>query len=306
MRGKKGFKLFSGSANPKLARKIVSRLGVKLGKLELGRFADGEIDVWVKEKVSGLDCLIFQPTCPPVNDNLIELCLIADALRRSRAISITALTPYFGYGRKHRQARPGEPVSAKVVAQILESAGIKRIITCDLHSQSIVGFFKIPVKNLSSLPVFTQRLKKENLKNAVVVAADDGAEKQAKLLARKLNLPLAIIVKHRFINRHDQCEVRRIKGKVKDKTCILIDDMISTGGTVVKAATFLSKNKAKKVWVCATHPVFSEKTYPNLAKAWIEKFFVTDTIPIKKKIKNVEVLSTAELFSKALREIFKP
>lgn len=299
-------KLFSGSANPKLARKIASRLGVKLGKLELGRFADGEIDIWVREKVSGLDCAIFQPTCPPVNDNLVELCLIADALRRSGATSITALIPYFGYARKHHQSRPGEPVSAKVIAKFLENAGIKRIITCDLHSQSVVDFFKIPVENLSPLPVFAQRLKKEKLENAVVVAADDGAEKQASQLARELNLPLAVIFKHRFINRHDQCEVRRIKGKVKDKTCILIDDMISTGGTVLKAATFLSKNKAKKVWVCATHPVFSEKTYPNLAKAWVEKFFVTDTIPIKKKVKNLEVLSTAGLFSKALTEIFKP
>lgn len=306
MKRKRGFKLFSGSANPKLARKIASRLSVKLGKLELGRFADGEINVWVKEKVSGLDCLIFQPTCPPVNDNLIELCLIADALRRSKATSITALIPYFGYARKHHQSRPGEPVSAKVIAKFLESAGIKRIITCDLHSQSVVDFFKIPVENLSPLSVFAQRLKKENLKNAVVVAADDGAEKQANQLARKLNLPLAIIVKHRFINRPDQCEVRRIKGKVKDKTCILIDDMISTGGTVLKAATFLSKNKAKEIWVCATHPVFSEKTYPNLAKAWVEKFFVTDTIPVKKKVKNLEVLSTTGLFSKALTEIFKP
>lgn len=306
MRGKKGFRLFSGSANEKLARKIAGRLGVNLGKLEVGRFADGEVDVWIKEKVSGFDCLIIQPTSPPVNDNLIELLLIADSLRRSGAASIFALIPYFGYARKHHQSRPGEPVSAEVVAQFLESVGIKGVITCDLHSQSVVDFFKIPVENLSPLSIFAQRLKRENLENAVVVAADDGAIKQASSLARELNVPKAVVVKHRFINRHDQCEVRKIKGKVRDKTCILIDDMISTGGTVLKVATFLRKNKAKNVWVCATHAVFNDKTYPNLAKAWIEKLFVTDTVPLKKKVKNLEVLSTAELFSKSLEEISKP
>lgn len=306
MRKNKGFRLFSGSANEKLAKRIAERLGVRLGKLKVGRFADGEVDVWVREKISGLDCVVIQPTCPPVNDNLIELGLIADALRRSGATSITALVPYFGYARKHHQSRPGEPISAEVAAQFLEGVGIKKVITCDLHSQSVVDFFRIPVTRLATTSIFSPRLKKEKLENAVVVAADDGATKQASFLGKELALPTAAIVKYRFINRHDQCVARRIKGKVRDRTCILIDDMISTGGTVLKAASLLGKNKAKKVWVCATHAVFSRITYLNLTKAWVEKFFVTDTVPLKKKVKNLEVLSTDELFSKALTEIFKP
>src|SRR3989338_685084 len=250
-------KIFAGSSNPDLAKAVSLRSKVPLGKIELGVFSDGEIDVWVRDDVNNSNIFILQSNSYPVNQNIIELALIADAVRRSGAYKITAVIPYFGYSRKEKQTRPGEPISAKVIADLIITSGINKVICLDLHADAIVGFFDVPVIYLSALEILAEALKKEKFKKPLVVAPDVGGVKRARNFAAILNAPLAVIEKHRHANVKDHMEVLSISGEVSGDTEIIIDDVISTGSTISESANSLRKKGVKKIIVCATHGVFA-------------------------------------------------
>jgi len=229
-------RIFAGSSNPNLAQKISQMSRIPLGRIDVGKFSDGEIDVWVEDDVNNSNVFIIQSNSNPVNDNIIELSLIADAVRRSGAHKITAVIPYFGYSRKEKQSRRGEPISAKVIADIIIACGINKVICLDLHSDAIVGFFDVPVIYLSALEIMASKLKDEKLTSAIVVAPDVGGVKRARNFASILNTPLAVIEKHRHTNKRDQMEVLSMSGEVTGDTAIIIDDVISTGGTIIESA----------------------------------------------------------------------
>jgi ribose-phosphate pyrophosphokinase len=295
-------KIFSGSAHPELSKQIVKKIGRSLGDLKTELFPDGEWSVWVDEYVNNTQSFVIQPTSPSVNSNLLELCLIADALRREGARIICAVIPYFGYARQERQTRPGEPVSAKVAADLLVVSGVSKVITVDLHAEAIGGFFNVPVSHLSALEVLAEKVKKEKLVTPVVISPDVGGVRRARNFAYFLDYPIAVVEKRRFFERRDKTEVLTMGGDVKDKSAIIVDDLISTGGTIVENARILKKAGVKRIIVCATHPVFTGKYKENLGDGVIEKVIVTDTIPIPKvkKFKNLEVVSCARLLADAI------
>ncbi|KKR88038.1 MAG: Ribose-phosphate pyrophosphokinase [Candidatus Curtissbacteria bacterium GW2011_GWA1_41_11] len=295
-------RIFSGSSNPQLAKEVSQKSKIKLGSLELGKFADGEIDVWVKDDVNNSNVFIFQSNSHPVNDNIIELSLIADALRRSGAHKITAVIPYFGYSRKEKQNRTGEPISAKVIADLIIASGINKVVCLDLHADAIVGFFDVPVIYLSALNVLAQRLKGEKLINPVVVAPDVGGVKRARNFATLLNAPLAVIEKHRQTHVRDEMEVLSITGEMSGDTAIIIDDIISTGGTIIESVKALKKRNVKKIIVCATHGVFARSAVANLDKAPIDKIFVTDSVKSNAKSKKIETVTISNLIADCLTQ----
>lgn len=293
-------KIFAGSSNPNLAQSVSKLSKIPVGRIDLGMFQDGEIDVWVEDDVNNSNVFILQSNSKPVNDNIIELALIADALRRSGAHKITAIIPYFGYSRKEKQTRRGEPISAKVIADLITEAGINKIICLDLHADAIVGFFDVPVIYLSALSILSDRLKKEDLKDAVVVAPDVGGVKRARNFATLLNAPLAVIEKHRFANVKDNVEVLSMSGEVKGDTAIIIDDVISTGGTIIESAKALKEKGAKKIIVCATHAVFAGNAVEKLESSTIDKVFVTNSIQSNIKSKKIEKVSVGSLIADCL------
>jgi len=293
-------KIFAGSSNLQLAKKVAEKSKIPLGKIELGAFADGEMDVWVRDEVNNLDVFIIQSNSHPVNDHIIELALIADALRRSGSHKITAVIPYFGYSRKEKQTRSGEPISAKVIADLIISSGINKVVCLDLHADAIVGFFDVPVIYLSALETLAQRLKKEKLSNAIVVAPDVGGVRRARNFAMILNTPLAVIEKHRQTDIRDNIEVLSMSGEVSGETAIIIDDVISTGGTIIESANALKKKGAKKIIACATHGVFANNGVKRLENSPVDKIFVTDSISIKVKSPKLEVVSVASLIAHCL------
>jgi len=293
-------KIFAGSSNPQLALKVSQKSRIPLGKIELGIFYDGEIDVWVKENVNNSDVFVLQSNSTPVNNHIIELALIADALKRSGAHKITAVIPYFGYSRKEKQTRPGEPISAKVVAELIISAGISKIVCLDLHADAIVGFFDVPVIYLSALEVLAARIKKEKLTNPIVIAPDVGGVKRARNFASMLNAPLAVIEKRRDINTRDHMEVLSMSGEVSGDTAIIVDDVISTGGTVIESAGALKKRGVKKIIVCATHGVFAGGGIKKIEKSIVDKVFVTDSIAQNIKSPKLEVVSVSGLIANCL------
>lgn len=295
-------KIFSGSAHPELSRQIVKKIGRSLSNLEATLFPDGEWSIWVDEYVNNTQSFIIQPTSQPVNDNLIELCLIADALRREGARRITAVIPYFGYARQERRVRPGEPISAKVAADFLVSSGVTKVITIDVHSETIGGFFNIPLLHLSALEILAKRVKSMRLKDPVVVSPDVGGVRRARNLAYYLDYPIAVVEKRRFFENRDKTEVLSMGGKVSGKSAIIVDDIISTGGTIVENVEILRKAGVKKVVVCATHPVFVGKYKENLSQDTVDKVIVTDTIPLakEKRFKNLEIVSCAKLLADAV------
>ena len=295
-------RIFSGSSNPQLAKEVSQKSKIKLGSLELGKFADGEIDVWVKDDVNNSNVFIFQSNSYPVNDNIVELSLIADALRRSGAHKITAVIPYFGYSRKEKQNRTGEPISAKVIADLIIASGINKVVCLDLHADAIVGFFDAPVIYLSALNVLAQRLKREKLINPVVVAPDVGGVKRARNFATLLNAPLAVIEKHRQTHVRDEMEVLSITGQMSGDTAIIIDDIISTGGTIIESVKALKKRNVKKIIVCATHGVFARSAVANLDKAPIDKIFVTDSVKSNAKSKKIETVTISNLIADCLTQ----
>ncbi len=295
-------KIFAGSSNLPLAQLVSQKSKIPLGKIDLGMFLDTEIDVWVEDDVNNSSVFVLQSNSIPVNDNIIELSLIADALRRSGSHKITAIIPYLGYSRKEKQTRRGEPISAKVIADLIITSGIGKVICLDLHADAIVGFFNVPVIYLSALEVLADALKKEHFRDPLVVAPDVGGVKRARNFAAILNAPLAVIEKHRQANVRDHMEVLSISGEVSGDTAIIIDDVISTGGTIIESANSLKKKGVKKIIVCATHGVFAGDAIKNLDASPVDKIFVTDSIKNDHKSKKIETVSVSGIIADCLKE----
>jgi ribose-phosphate pyrophosphokinase len=300
-------KLFAGNATPALAKKISERLYTSLGKATVGRFSDGEINVQINENVRGSDVFIIQSTCAPTNDNLMELIVMVDALRRASAGRITAVIPYFGYARQDRRVRSARvPITAKVVADFLSSVGIDRVLTCDLHAEQIQGFFDVPVDNVFGSPVLINDIiKKSDLTNPIVVSPDIGGVVRARAVAKLLNdTDMAIIDKRR--PRANVSQVMHIIGEVSGRDCILVDDMIDTGGTLCKAAEALKERGAHRVYAYATHPIFSGNAIKNISGGAIDEIVVTDTIPLSDEIQalnKVRTLTLSGMLAEAIRRI---
>jgi ribose-phosphate pyrophosphokinase len=297
-------KVFSGNANRPLAEKVCDYLGISLGNAEVKTFSDGEISVEINENVRGKDVFIIQPTCPPVNDNLMELLIMIDAARRASAGRITAVIPYYGYARQDRKVAPRQPISAKLVANLITVAGASRVLTMDLHAGQIQGFFDIPVDNLFARPVLLHYLKEHFKDDLVIVSPDAGGVERARAFAKRLDASLAIIDKRR--ERANVAEVMNIIGDVKGKTAVIVDDMVDTGGTLTKAASALLDKGASAVYACCTHPVLSGNAVQRIAESPLKELIVTDTIPLSeeaRKCSKIKVLSVGKLFGEAVRRI---
>jgi ribose-phosphate pyrophosphokinase len=299
----KELKVFTGNANPKLAEEIAQNLGLKLGEVSVGRFSNGEIFVNITESVRGADIFVVQPTCAPVNDSLVEILIMIDAFRRASANRITAVIPFYGYARQDRKTRPREPISAKLVANLLTSAGADRILTMDLHAGQIQGFFDIPVDHLSGIPILADYFIKKELEDVVVVSPDLGGVTRARDFAERMQVPIAIVDKRR--PEPGVAEVMNIIGKVRDKNIIIIDDMIDTAGTLVTGAETLLERGAKQVYACCTHPVLSGKAIERIAASSISEVVVTNTIPLseRQKINKITCLSVAPLIADTIRRV---
>ena len=295
------YMLFSGTANPKLAQDIADYLDMPLTGATINRFSDGEINVQISESVRGKDVFIIQPTCAPANANLMELLIMTDALKRSSAKSITAVVPYYGYARQDRKAAPRVPISAKLVADMMETAGITRVVTIDLHASQIQGFFNIPVDNLYGAILFMDYIKAKNLPNPIIASPDIGGVARARYFANKLGLDMVIVDKRR--ERANVSEVMNIIGDVEGKDVILIDDMIDTAGTMVKGAEALKAKGANSVMACCTHPVLSGPAIERLKSGAIDELIVSDTIPVCNDCEKIKVLSTAKLLGEVIRRV---
>ena len=301
-------KLFTGNANKPLAEAIAKELNVELGKIELGHFSDGETSVHIGETVRGRDVFIIQSTSSPVNENLMDLLISIDALRRASAGRITAVMPYFGYARQDRKARPRDPITAKLVADIITSAGADRVLTVDLHAAQIQGFFDIPVDHLEGGNIlcqyFMDLMAGKPHEDFVVVSPDVGSVARARKIAQKINCPMAIIDKRRPMA--NQVEIMNIIGDVKGKTCLLVDDLIDTAGTICQGAQALHDNGAKEIYACCTHAVLSGPAIDRIEKSPIKKLVILDTInmPEEKRIDKIQILSVAHLLAKAIENIY--
>ena len=295
------FKLFSGSANPEFAKKVGDYLGMCVSDATLNKFSDGEISVQITQSVRGQDVYIIQPTCAPTNDNLMELLIMVDALKRSSAKSINAVIPYYGYARQDRKAAPRVPISAKLVADLLEKAGINRVVTIDLHAAQIQGFFNIPADNLFGSILFVNYIKSKNLKNPIIASPDIGGVARARQYADKLGYDLVIVDKKR--EKANESQVMNIIGDVKGKDVILVDDMVDTAGTLVKAAEVLKEKGANSVMACCTHGVLSGPAYDRVANGVLDELVISDTIPTKKNAKKITVLTASSIIGEAIRRI---
>ncbi|AMP38660.1 ribose-phosphate pyrophosphokinase [Ralstonia syzygii subsp. celebesensis] len=302
-----GLMVFTGNANPKLAEAVVKHLNIPLGKALVGRFSDGEVQVEIQENVRGKHVFILQSTCAPTNDNLMELMVMVDALKRASARRITAAIPYFGYARQDRRPRSARvAISAKVVANMLEVAGVERVLTMDLHADQIQGFFDIPVDNIYASPILLKDLQEKNYDNLLVVSPDVGGVVRARALAKQLNTDLAIIDKRR--PKANVAEVMNIIGEVEGRNCVIMDDMIDTGGTLCKAAQVLKERGAKQVFSYCTHPVLSGGAAARIAESVLDEVVVTDTIPLREdalKCGKIRQLSTAPLLAETFTRIVK-
>ena len=297
-------KLFSGSANPALAHAICGYLGIRMGEATVSSFSDGEVRVKIEENVRGSDVFVAQSCCAPVNDSIMELLIMIDALKRSSANRITAVIPYFGYGRQDRKDQPRVPISAKLVADLITTAGTDRVLTMDLHAGQIQGFFYIPVDHLYALPVMMDYITKRKLQDLVVVSPDAGGVERARAFAKRLQVNLAIIDKRR--EGPNQAQVMNIIGDVQGKSALLLDDMIDTGGTIVQGAQACFDKGAREVWAGCTHPVLSGPALERLQNSCLAQVVVTDTIPLRgkeAKCPKLNVLSVAPLLGEAIRRI---
>ena len=298
-------RLFTGNSNLPLATKISQHLDLPLGKASVGRFSDGEISVRINENVRGRDVFLLQSISQPVNDNLMELVIMADALRRASASRITAVIPYFGYARQDRRVRSARvPISAKVVADMLTTVGIERVLTVDLHADQIQGFFDVPVDNAYGTPVFLDDIAEKKYSNIAVVSPDVGGVVRARAIAKRVDGDLAIIDKRR--PTANQAKVMHIIGDVKDKTCIIVDDMIDTAGTLCAAVEALKENGAAKVYAYATHPVLSGKAISNIESSLLDEVVIADTIPLSKDAANcskIRQLSISQILAQAIRRM---
>jgi ribose-phosphate pyrophosphokinase len=302
---KKHINILGGSANPELAIKVSKHLGIDLTPIESKKFNDGETYVRITKSVRGSHVFVIQPTSTPANDNLMELLIIVDALKRASAKEITAVIPYYGYGRQDRKATSREPITAKLVADLLETAGIHRVVTFDLHVDQLQGFFNIPVDNLSAIPIIAKSLIEKKLHNAVIVSPDVGGATRARRLAKLLDVDIALIDKRR--PAHGESQIINVIGDIKGKSAILVDDIIDTAGTISNAATELKKRGAKEIYVCAVHPVFSNEAIKKLSNPDIKEVIVTDTIkiPEEKKIDKIKVVSLAPFIAELISTIFE-
>lgn len=296
-------KVFSLSSSPKLAKDIADYIGIPLTKSEIMRFADGEVNLDIPETVRGHKVFVIQSTCAPVNEHIMELLIMIDALKRASAREINVMIPYYGYSRQDRKAKARQPISAKLVADLLQTAGATRVISMDLHAAQIQGFFNIPIDNFSSKPILFKYIATKNLHNICVVSPDHGGVARARKLADALNAPIAIIDKRR--PKPNVAEVMNIIGDVDEKDCVIIDDMIDTGGSIAAAATALKNAGAKRIIVCCTHPVFSGDAPKKLSEAPIEEVVCTNTIelPKEKIFPKLKQLSVAELLGQGIINI---
>ncbi len=297
--------VFAGNANPELARKVAECLDNRLGHATVGQFSDGEITVEINENVRGKDVFILQSTCAPTNDNLLELILMVDALRRASATRITAVVPYFGYARQDRRVRSARvPISAKVVADMMVKAGVDRVMTMDLHADQIQGFFDVPVDNVYGSPILLDDIERQNYDNLVVVSPDVGGVVRARAIAKQLNADLAIIDKRR--PQSNQAQVMHIIGEIQDRTCVVVDDMVDTAGTLCKAAEALKDHGAKRVVAYATHPILSGPAVDNILGSVLDELVVGDTIPLAENARRsgkIRQLSVAGLIAEAIRRV---
>ena len=294
------FKIFSGNANPELARKICDIMGVPLSAAKISRFADGETDAHILESVRGEDCYVVQPTCPPVNDNLMELLIMTDALRRASAGRITAVMPYYGYARADRKPAPRVAITAKLVANLLTEAGVNRVITLDLHAAQIQGFFDIPLDHLYGRPAVLEYIKGRNFENTVVVSPDVGSVERARSFAKRLDMGLVIIDKRR--PRPNEAVVYNIIGDVKGKTCFIFDDLVDTAGTLCQVAQSIKEQGAAKIVAAATHGVLSRDAIERIDKSPIEEIIFSDTIPVNaSKSAKIKIVSVAPLLAEAIK-----
>lgn len=300
----KDMKIFAGNSNQPLANAICSYLKMDLGKALVGQFSDGEVSVEIEENVRGMDCFVIQSTCSPSNNHLMELLVIQDALRRSSARRITAVIPYYGYSRQDRKARPRMPITAKLVADLISTAGADRVLCVDLHAGQIQGFFNIPVDNLYAMPVLLQAIRGRVSGEVTIISPDAGGVERARSYAKRLGAKLAIIDKRR--ERANVSEVMHIIGDVRDATCVIVDDMVDTAGTLTEAANALINAGAKIVYAALTHPVLSGPAIKRIEESPLREVIVTDTIPLRAEAKacsKLHVVSTAELLGEAIRRI---
>jgi ribose-phosphate pyrophosphokinase len=296
--------IFTGNAHPDLSREICQHLGMELGRCMIRTFADGEIYLQIQENVRGADVFIIQPTCTPVDSNLMELLLMIDALKRASAERITAVLPYYGYARQDRKDKPRVPISARLVAAVLETAGANRVLTVDLHAAQIQGFFDIPVDHLFSAPVMIEYFKSLNVPDMTVVSPDAGGVERARAFAKRLSAPLAIIDKRR--EEANVAEVMNVVGEVAGRNCLLVDDLIDTAGTLVKGAEALMEKGALSVSACATHAVLSGPAVKRIEESCLKEVVVTNSIPLSDEKKNssrIKSLSIANLLAQAIRSI---
>ena len=295
--------IFTGNANIKLTQEICKYLKMPLGDALVSTFSEGEIRVKINENVRGKDVFIVQSTCPPVNNNLMELFIMIDALKRSSAKRITAVLPYFGYARQDRKDQPRVPITAKLVANLLTTAGADRILTVDLHAGQIQGFFDIPLDHLYAVNIFVNHIKKIKLKNIVIVSPDVGGIKMARAYAKRFNAPLAIVDKRRISG--EDTEAMNILGGIKGKNVIIVDDLVATASSLVEAAGAIKRQGAKDIYSTITHPVLSGPAIKRISDSPIKKLFVTNTIPVEdgKRHKKIEVLSIAPLLAEAIKRI---
>ena len=304
--GKRPVKIFSGRANIPLAQEICDYLNLPLGKINIKPFSDGELYVQIEESVRGCDVFLIQPTCPPVNENVMELLIVLDALKRASAEKITVVIPYYGYGRQDRKAAGREPITAKLIADLLSRAGTNRILALDLHATQIMGFFDVLVDHLFATPVLVEHIKSLSLKDIVVVSPDVGGVTRARAFAKKLNdAPIAILDKRRPADKHNTVQVINIIGEIKGKTCVLVDDMIDTAGTITQGAALLMKEGAKDVLALVTHPVLSGPAKDRIDKSPLSALIVTNSIqiPPERSPKKLKILSIAGLLAEAIKRI---
>lgn len=300
----KDLKIFSGNAHPKMAAEIAEHLNIPLSKADLRKFSDGEIFVEIKENVRGTDVFVVQPTCTPVNDHLMELVIMVDALRRASARRITAVVPYYGYARQDRKNAPRVPISAKVVAEMFMAVGVRRVLCMDLHAGQIQGFFNIPVDHLYAAPVILKYIKQNFGDDVIMVSPDAGGVERTRAFAKRLNSGLAIIDKRR--DKPNECEAMHVIGDVKGKTAILMDDMVDTAGTLCAGAKTLLENGAREVHACCSHPVLSGPAIERIRNSAMKSLVVTNSIPLKGEALNcdkIKVLSVSKLLADAINRI---
>lgn len=297
----KDLKIFSGSSNKPLADEIASYLKISLGRAEVKNFSDGETWVEIGENVRDMDTFVIQPTSQPANEHLMELLIMTDALKRSSAGRITAVLPYYGYARQERKVQPRTPISAKLVADLISAAGVDRVLAFDLHAGQIQGFFNIPVDHLFAMPVMVEYIKNNIRDDLIIVSPDAGGAERSRAYAKKIGVPMAMIDKRR--PSPNVSEVMNIVGDVDGKTAVIVDDMIDTGGTLVKAAEALSKNGAKAVYACATHGVLSGSAVERIEGSVLKEVIITNSIAWKGQSKKIKVLSVAPILAEAIKRI---